>query len=47
MILMLDAYIHKSENLLFYSVPARDRKNEVLEVHCDTHLTDIYQSLEN
>ena len=34
----LNAYIHKLRNILFHSVPARDRKNEVLEVQCK-HLT--------
>ena len=33
-----DACICLPENILFYSVPARDRKNEVLEVQCK-HLT--------
>ena len=34
----LNACIHKLRNILFHSVPARDRKNEVLEVQCK-HLT--------
>ena len=34
----LNACIHKLWNILFHSVPARDRKNEVLEVQCK-HLT--------
>ena len=34
----LNACIHKLCNILFHSVPARDRKNEVLEVQCK-HLT--------
>ena len=34
----LNACIHKLRNILFHSVPARDRKNKVLEVQCK-HLT--------
>ena len=34
----LNACIHKLRNILFHSVPARDRKNEVLKVQCK-HLT--------
>ena len=38
---VLDARIHKQENILFYSVPARDRKNFVPEVQCRYILTDV------
>ena len=35
-----DVHIRKRKNLLFYSVPARDRENKVLEVQRGQHPSD-------
>ena len=43
----LNACIHKLWNILFHSVPARDRKNLVLEVQCKHSDCLFHQSSEN